>query len=130
MENIRPIRSDDDLAWALKEIEVYFDREPAPGSADDDRFAVLAALIAAYEAENYPIEPMDPVDMIATYLQEHQLTSADLGRVIGSRSRASEILNRQRALNLPMINKIADAWHLPLADLARAYALNLPKRAA
>jgi HTH-type transcriptional regulator / antitoxin HigA len=123
MENIRAIRNDDDLKWALKEIEPYFDTEPEEGSADEDRFMVLATLIAAYEAEHYPIEALDPVTMITTYMEQQARTNADLAQLVGSRSRASEILGRKRALTLGMINAIADAWKLPLADLAKPYTL-------
>ena len=123
MENIRPIRNNDDLAWAIKEIEPYFDNEPESGSESDDRFAVLSVLISDYEAKHFAVEPLDPVTMIATYIRDHGLSGADFGRVIGSRSHASEILSRRRALNLTMINKIANAWHLPLGDLARPYPL-------
>ena len=44
MENIRPIKDEDDYGWALSEIERYFDDEPDPGTAEADRFDVLAAL--------------------------------------------------------------------------------------
>jgi HTH-type transcriptional regulator / antitoxin HigA len=130
MKNIRAIRSDDDLKWALKEIEPYFDNEPEEGSTDEDRYMILAALIGAYEAEHYPIEALDPVTMIATYMEQQALTNTDLAELVGSRSRASEILGRKRALTLGMINTIAEPWKLPLADLAKPYALVRPERAA
>jgi HTH-type transcriptional regulator / antitoxin HigA len=123
MENIRAIRDDNDLKWALKVIEPYFDTEPEVGSKDDDRFIVLATLIAAYEAEHYPIVALDPVTMIATYMAQQSLKNSDLAQLVGSRSRASEILGRKRALTLGMINAIADQWKLPLADLAKPYSL-------
>jgi HTH-type transcriptional regulator / antitoxin HigA len=123
MENIRAIRNDNDLKWALREIEPYFDTEPEARSADDDRFMVLATLIAAYEAEHYPIEALDPVTMIATYMEQQSLKNSDLAQLVGSRSRACEVLGRKRALTLGMINAIADKWKLPLADLAKPYSL-------
>lgn len=60
MENIRPIRTDEDLAWALKEVSGYFDTPPAPGTADADRFDVLSDLIEAYESRHHPIEVTAP----------------------------------------------------------------------
>ena len=44
-------------------------------------------------------------------------TRADL---IG-KSRASEILKRRRALTLPMIRRIASAWHVPERLLVKEY---------
>ena len=128
--DIRPIRSKADLAWALKEIEVYFDNEPKAETLEHDRFAVLATLISAYEAEHHEVVPLDPVTMLEVHMQEHSLSGSDLARLLGSRSRASEILSRKRALTLGMINRIAEGWKLPLADLAKPYALNKMRRAA
>ncbi|MDX8470146.1 transcriptional regulator [Mesorhizobium sp. VK23B] len=56
MENIRPIRTEADYDWAIAEITRYFEKEPALGSQEADRFDILAALTEAYEAKHYPIE--------------------------------------------------------------------------
>ena len=47
MDNIRPIRNEADLTWALAEVEPYFIAPPRPGTPDADRFDVLTDLIAA-----------------------------------------------------------------------------------
>lgn len=60
MKNIRAIRTEADYDWALAEIERYFLKEPEPGTPAAERFDVLAALIDAYEAKHWPIEPADP----------------------------------------------------------------------
>ena len=65
MNTLRPIRNEEDYDWALAEIAPYFDREPALGTPDSDRFLILADLIAAYEAGHYPI-PEKPIIDIAT----------------------------------------------------------------
>lgn len=49
-------------------------------------------------------------------------TRAELAAVIGQ-SRVTEILARHRALTLPMIRKIAGAWHVPEKVLVQDYAL-------
>ena len=53
--NIRPIRTEEDLTWALAEVEPYFLNEPAKDSEDAVRFEVLADLIRAYEALHWSI---------------------------------------------------------------------------
>ena len=55
MENIRPIRAEADYVWAIDQITRYFDNQPEIGSADGDRFDVLATLIEVYEERHYPI---------------------------------------------------------------------------
>jgi antitoxin component HigA of HigAB toxin-antitoxin module len=42
---------------------------------------------------------------------------------LGSRSRASEILFRRRALTVQMIHKIREAWKIPADLLVRPYKL-------
>jgi HTH-type transcriptional regulator / antitoxin HigA len=49
MLDIRPLKTEADYDAALKAIEVYFDDEPAAGTAEADRFDLLAFIIADYE---------------------------------------------------------------------------------
>jgi antitoxin component HigA of HigAB toxin-antitoxin module len=39
--------------WAIREITRYFEAEPAPGTADGDRFEVLSILIKDYEDKHF-----------------------------------------------------------------------------
>lgn len=121
--DIRPIRNEADYDWALKEIEQYFDNQPEPGTPRADRFDVLATLIAAYEDREWSIAAPDPVDMIASVMEQRGLTQADLAKLIGSRSRASEILNRKRPLTMDMAYKLHEAWHIPAEALIKPYHL-------
>lgn len=96
--DVRPIRSEADYDRALAEIAPYFEREPEPGTQEADRFDVLATLIASYEREHWPIDPPDAVDAIRYRMEQAGYTQADLARLIGSRSRASEIFAASAAL--------------------------------
>jgi len=62
--DIRPIRTEKDYDRALAEIGQYFELEPKRGTPEADRFDVSAALIEAYEAKHWPIDPPDPVEAI------------------------------------------------------------------
>jgi HTH-type transcriptional regulator / antitoxin HigA len=117
MNEIRPIRSEADYDVALKEITRYFEDEPLPGSPESDRFDVLAALIAAYEQTHWQIEPPDAVTAIREIMAFRGYTQADLGRLFGSRSRASEILNRRRGLTLEQARLLHREWHVPAESL-------------
>lgn len=117
---IRPIRTDDDHAAALREIEALWGA--AEGSEDGDRLDVLVTLVEAYEDKRWPLDEADPVEAIEAAMAYEGHTRADLGRLIGA-SRATEVLQRKRALTLPMIRKIASSWHVPERVLVRSYAL-------
>jgi HTH-type transcriptional regulator / antitoxin HigA len=125
MMDIRPIRNEADYDWALAEIEAYFDTPPTPGSPAADRFDVLAALIDAYENRVWPIESPDPVAAIKVWMDEHGLQQSDLGRLLGSRSRASEVLGRKRLITLAMAHNIHQAWKIPAEILIKPYSLDL-----
>jgi len=113
MRDIRPIKTEKDYDWALAEVASYFQMQPQPGSADGDRFDVLSTLIEAYENKHYPIQESDPVAAIKSHMELMGFDQSDLAELLGSRSRASEILGRKRTLTLDMISKLSRDWHMP-----------------
>jgi HTH-type transcriptional regulator/antitoxin HigA len=123
MENIRPIKTEADYDWAIAEITRYFESEPEVGTPDGDRFDVLATLIEAYEDEHYPIEAPDPVEAIRSHMELFNLSRKALAEVIGSSPRATEVLNRKRALTLDMVFKLNKEWNIPAEVLVQPYHL-------
>ncbi|GLK78049.1 transcriptional regulator [Methylopila jiangsuensis] len=121
--DIRPIRTEADYDWALAEVERYFDEPPAIGSPEGDRFDVLSTLIASYEAERFPLPDLDPIEALKAFMESAGKTQADLAELFGSKSRASEVLNRKRALTLNMVYRLRADWGLPSDLVARPYDL-------
>ena len=121
---IRPIRTDEDHRVALAEIGKTWGA--LEGTKEGDTLEVLVALVEVYEDRRWPIaidERFDPVDVIRYAIDELGHTQAELAEVIGSRSRASEILSRRRALTVEMIHKISEAWKIPADLLVRPYQI-------
>jgi HTH-type transcriptional regulator/antitoxin HigA len=123
---IRPIRSKEDYEAALEEIEQYFEREPKPGTPDADRFDLLALVIEDYEKKHWPIEAPDAVEAIRYRMQTGGFTQTDLGRVLGSRQRASEILARKRPVTMEMAWKLHCDWDIPAEALIYPQAPDPP----
>lgn len=120
--NIRPIKTDNDHREALGEIDRLWN---APeGSPEGDRLDVLVTLVAAYEAKRWPRDGLDPVETIRLHMEWNGLSQSDLGRLLGSRSRASEVLNRKRLLTLEMIHKLRSEWHIPAELLVQPYKVS------
>ena len=117
--NIKPIRCDEDHRAALAEIGNPWGA--APGTEDGDKLDVLLTLVEKYEENRWPIEEpnWDPVDVLHYAIEQLGHTQAELSQVLDSRSRASEILNRQRALTVEMIHAISENWKIPAALLRR-----------
>src|SRR5262249_30680294 len=124
MMDIRPIRTDEDHRAALAEIDACWG---APeGSEEGDKLEVLVALVELYEAKRWPVEAdeiFDPIDVLRYAIEELGHTQAELAELLGSRSRASEILSRRRGLTVEMIHKISEAWKIPADLLVRPYKL-------
>ena len=119
--DIRPLHSEADYDGALQEIEHYFDQEPEPGSPEADRFELLALVIADYEAKHWPIDPPDPIEAIKHRMEQAGYGQTELAALLGSRSRASEILSRKRPLTMDMAWKLNREWGIPAESLIRPY---------
>ena len=113
--DIRPIKSEADYDAALAEVEALWGAEP--DTAEGDRLDVLLILVDAYEKTHHPIGPPDPVEAIKFRMEQMNLTRKDMERYIGSRGRVSEVLNRKRALSLPMIRRLHHDLKIPLESL-------------
>jgi HTH-type transcriptional regulator/antitoxin HigA len=127
---IRPLHSEADYDAALAEIEHYFDKSPKPGTPAADRFDLLALVIEDYERKAWPIEPPSPVDAIRYRMETGGYTQADLGRLIGSRQRASDVLARKRRLTMGMAWKLHREWGIPAEALIRPQAARRARRTA
>jgi|SRR5580658_263038 HTH-type transcriptional regulator/antitoxin HigA len=110
-----PIRNDDDHARALGEISRYWN---APeGSPEGDYMDALATLVDAYERTRWPVERSTPLEMLKFCMEQNDYTQTDLAKLLGSRSRASEILSGKRDLTLDQIRVISKRWHIPVGLL-------------
>ncbi len=111
---IQPIHTDRDHEAALARVREIWNC--AEDTVEFAELEVLGVLIDAYERRRWPSGPADPIDMLKFHMDQNGLRQKDLGIIIGSESRASEIMNRKRSLTVEMIRSIAGAWHIP-ADL-------------
>jgi HTH-type transcriptional regulator/antitoxin HigA len=115
---IQPIRTEADHDAALARIETLWNA--LPGTPEHDEMEVLSILVSTYEDKRWPILPPDPVEAIKFHMEQNAFRQKDLASVIGSESRASEILNRRRPLTVQMIKAIHVAWSVPLESLIGA----------
>lgn len=81
------------------------------------RLEWMAPLIQAYEAEHFPMEKPDAIDMILFRMDQMGLRAIDLVPYIGSRGRVSEVLHRKRPLSLRMIVNLHFGLDMPYDHL-------------
>ncbi len=118
--NIRPIKTDDDYQIALHHIETLMSAQL--NTPEGDELDILTTLIAAYEEQNYPILPPDPVETLLYWMESRDLTRRDLEPLLGSRARVAEILNRRRTLTLEMIRRLHHELGIPAEILIQPYS--------
>ena len=116
---LKPIRTEEDYDIALERLEKIFDSQP--GTKEGDELEILALLIEDYENRHYPIEPPEPVEAIKFRMDQMGLKQKDLGKILGHKSRASEILNKKRKLTLEMIRKLHRELKIPTEVLIQEY---------
>jgi HTH-type transcriptional regulator/antitoxin HigA len=115
MMDLFPIRNDEDHALAVREIARLWD---APDdSPKADLMDALATLVDRYERQRYPIPRSTPLETLKFSMEQNGRTQTDLANLLGSRSRASVILNGRRALTLDQIRLLSVKWGIPVGCL-------------
>lgn len=116
---IKPIKTKKDYRQALERLEIIFNaKEDSP---EGDELEILGILIDKYENEQFPIGFPDPIEAIKFRMEQMGYSQADLAKLIGLKSRASEILNRKRKLSLEMIRQLHERLKIPTDVLLKAY---------
>jgi len=116
---IRPIKTKKDYQAAMNRLETIFDAQP--GTPEGDELEVLGILIEKYEQEHYPIAYPDPIEAIKFRMEQMGYNQSDLAKMVGLKSRASEILNKKRKLTLEMIRKLHQVLGIPTDVLIQSY---------
>lgn len=108
---IRPIKTSTDYERALQRIEEIFDAKL--GTVEGDQLEVLGILVDTYEKEHFPIESPTLQEAIEFRFEQLGMQQKDFAKLLGSKSRASEILSGKRKLSLAQIRKLHRELHIP-----------------
>jgi HTH-type transcriptional regulator/antitoxin HigA len=117
--NIKLIKSEQDYQEAMKRLDEIFDA--SINTPEGDELEILSLLIEQYENDHFPIDLPDPIEAIKFRMEQMGYTQNDLAKIIGLKSRASEILNKKRKLTLEMIRQIHKSFKIPTEVLIQNY---------
>lgn len=92
-----------------------------PNSHAADELELLSILIQTYENEHHPIDPPHPIEAILFRLDQMNMQRSELTKILGSRSRVSEILSGKRKLSLHMIRRLNEVLGIPASVLIQDY---------
>ena len=117
--NIKPIKTKKDYDNALKRIEELWGAKE--NTAAGDEFEILFTLVEAYEEKHYPIPPPHPIEAIKFRMEQGTINDKQLTKLLGGRSRKSEILSGKRKLSLNMIRTLHKELKSPVESLINSY---------
>lgn len=114
MVNVSPIRTEADYEAALTRAAELMDA--LAGTPEEDELDVLADLIEAYEDRHFPIGDPDPIGALEFFMDQQDLSRADLIPYIGSRTKVSEVLSGKRSITMSMARALHEHLGIP-ADM-------------
>ena len=117
--NIKPIKTKKDYTATLKRVEELWGAKD--NTTEGDEFEILFTLVEAYEEKHYPIPPPHPLESIKFRMEQGEVDDKELTKILGGRSRKSEILSGRRKLSLNMIRKLHEKLKIPAEILIAAY---------
>jgi HTH-type transcriptional regulator/antitoxin HigA len=109
--NIRPIKTEQDYNNSIKRIEKLWGAKR--DTFEGDELDLLVTIVESYEMKHYPIPTPDPIEAIKFRMEQMGITKAEMVKYLGSQSRVSEILNRQRKLTLKMVKSLYKGLKIP-----------------
>jgi HTH-type transcriptional regulator/antitoxin HigA len=97
---LRPIRNDAECDAATAILDKHFAADYSD-SGLEDYCMVLAGLVADYDEKYHPVEmpKIHPLDRLKYLMSESNMTTADLGRLLGNSGLASMILHGKRGIS-------------------------------
>lgn len=112
-----------DIVWALVKT-----KNITPQLQDE--IDLLDVLIDKYDDEHWKIDDHDPVELLKSMMEGHNLKAIDLSSFLGvSKGYISEILNYKKGFSKEIVRKLADRFKLRQEAFNRPYKLKGNKTA-
>jgi HTH-type transcriptional regulator/antitoxin HigA len=110
---LRPIRSDEELARAVRMADSLLDRRDL-AAEEEDYLEVLGDLIERYEGIAHPMAPVSDAEMLRHLIEARDVSQTEISRATGiADSTISEILKGKRSLSRIHIGKLARYFNVP-----------------
>jgi len=117
---LKLIKTEEDYNQALTRLDEIF--HSVPGTKENEELEILVMLIEKYEdltVGEFP-DP-DPIEAIKFRMEQMEINQKELAKIIGLKSRASEILSKKRPMSINIIRKISKALSIPADILIQPY---------
>lgn len=118
---LRPIKSEQQYEEALARIYELMQKDLKENSKQADELEIISLLVKEYESVHFPVPKPNPIEAIKFRIEQMGISEAQLGDILGYRSRKSEILSGKRKLSLNMIRKLHERLSIPAEVLIQIY---------
>jgi HTH-type transcriptional regulator/antitoxin HigA len=109
----RPLHDAADYATARQAIEPLLGFEDQINADQADYLEAVSSFIEAYDHTRVKWPQGTPLDMLKFLLEQHDLSAADLSRVLGGeRSMGAKLLRGERRLTVDHIRTLARHFHI------------------
>jgi HTH-type transcriptional regulator/antitoxin HigA len=107
---LRAIRNERDHAAAGRMLNRLLGRRQPPLSHGEGQYLdALIELSKAYESQAhlFTFEKMQPIEIVRYLMEQNDMNTADLGKILGNKTAASLVLSGKRELSKGHIRKLA-----------------------
>jgi HTH-type transcriptional regulator/antitoxin HigA len=113
---IRPLQSKEEYLAAGEILDELIGREDLT-DGQRDYIAALVRFVEEYDKNHArkEMEKRTPLEILKHLMEENELSTTDLGHVLGSRGLASEVLNGKRGLSKMLMAKLGDYFGVDAA---------------
>jgi len=122
------IKSREQYNQYCNQLESLLENQPSESSQDE--IDLLTLLIETYDEEHNTFKEYDPVTLLKSFMNDHQLRPQDMTNILGiSKGYVSDILNYKKGLSKAVIRKLAEHFKVRQEAFNRPYKLISPVNA-
>lgn len=104
--------------------KILYNLLKADANKNEDEIELLTLLIEKYDQETYPIDKLDPIQLLKALMKDNNLKAKDLVTILNlSKGTVSKILNYQKGLSKSTIRKLSNHFKLKQEAFNRSYKL-------
>lgn len=118
---LKPVKNKKEYESALDRIYLLIQKGVKRTENEGNELEILTILVRDYEQKHIPIPPPHPLEAIKFRMEQMGLNPSELNKILGSRSRKSDVLNGKRKLSIQMIRKLHEKLNIPASTLIADY---------
>ncbi|MEZ4825107.1 MAG: transcriptional regulator [Bacteroidia bacterium] len=118
---LKPIKNNEQYESYLERAYNLMQQDLKENTSDSDELEVLSILIEQYEKVHFSIESPSPLEAIKFRLDQMNMGKSELEKILGYRSRISDVFSGRRKLSLAMIRRLHEKLNIPAEILIKEY---------